>query len=658
MRAERTLSADALDAAFPFRITLDETLTLVSLGPGLADTELRVGAKADEGILPLDQGLSITWKSLLGHEGAQVLLQPRGGRRLAAVIARDPGSGLLHLLARSAERALDEDRAGYVLLEELARASSADLDTALRRLLPAAAAFIDVDRVSYATLSGDASFLVYEGLHLRPTGEFERGLELYARDYPTYFATLQRGEVIAAHDAQHDARTREFTDGYLRPLGIGAMLDAPVFVGGTLAGVLCHEHVGEARVFSARDQQVAVAVAQAISQVLGARERRRAEEVVRTSEARFRALSEASPIAVLVTAVGDGQVLYANHELAAMLRSTPGELLARRSVDFYADPSQRARIIERIRREGLAREEELLIKRPDGSSFWGMLSAQPTVFDGHQAFLCGIVDMTEHKNSEARVRSVLRTLEERDALMTDDLARARAFQEALLPRAIERGDVRIEATHRPVDGVSGDLYDVEVVDDRYLRVFLADATGHGVSAALTTMFLRSEYDVASRDELSPGAVLRALNARMGRFHERLAMRFTAACLTLDLRTGHLRWSTAAHPAMCLVRDGTVTELDTGGTFVGLSAHAEFAEWSLSLRPGDSVCAFTDGLTEALDDEGRPLGERALYDALGRASRAGRALAAEALRAALDHAPTPRDDIAVVVATWRPADREG
>ncbi len=656
MRAERTLSANALDAAFPFRITLDEALTIVGLGPDLANTELRVGAKADEVIQALDQELSITWNSLLAHEGAQVLLQPRGGRRLAAVIVRDPESGLVHLLARSAERALEEDRAGYVLLEELARASSADLDTALRRLLPAAAAFINVDRVSYATLSEDASYLVYEGLHLRQTGGFERGLTLYARDYPIYFATLQRGQVIAAHDVQYDARTREFTDGYLRPLGIGAMLDAPVFVGGTLAGVLCHEHIGEARVFSARDQQVAVAVAQAISQVIGAQERRRAEEVVRSSEARFRALSDASPIAVLVTALGDGQVLYANRELATMLQSTPEEILTRHSIDFYAEPSQRERIIERIRRDGFTREEELLIQRPDGSRFWGMLSAQPTVFDGRQAFLCGIVDLTEHKNSEARVRSVVRTLEERDALMTDDLARARAFQEALLPRAIERSDVRVEATHRPVDEVSGDLYDVEVVDDRYLRMFLADATGHGVSAALTTMFLRSEYDVASRDELSPSAVLRALNARMGRFHERLAMRFTAACLTLDLRTGHLRWSSAAHPAMCLVRDGIVTELDTGGTFVGLVADAEFAEWSMSLRPDDSICAFTDGLAEALDDEGRPLGERALYDALSRASSGRQSLTAEALRAALDHAPTPRDDIAVVVATWRPTAR--
>ncbi len=653
MRAERTLSTTALDAAFPFRITLDEALTIVSLGPDLANTELRVGAKADEVIQALDQELSITWTSLLAHEGAQVLLQPRGGRRLAAVIVRDPESGFVHLLARSAERALEEDRAGYVLLEELARASSTDLDTALRRLLPAAAAFINVDRVSYATLSDDASFLVYEGLYLRQTGGFERGLTLYARDYPIYFATLQRGEVIAAHDVQYDARTREFTENYLRPLGIGAMLDAPVFVGGTLAGVLCHEHIGEARVFSARDQQVAVAVAQAISQVLGAQERRRAEEVVRSSEARFRALSDASPIAVLVTALGDGQVLYANRELATMLQSTPEEILARRSIDFYAEPSQRERIIERIRRDGFTREEELLIQRPDGSRFWGMLSAQPTVFDGHPAFLCGIVDLTEHKNSEARVRSVLRTLEERDALLTEDLARARAFQEALLPRAIERDDVRVEATHRPVDEVSGDLYDVEVVDDRYLRVFLADATGHGVSAALTTMFLRSEYDVASRDELSPSAVLRALNARMRRFHERLAMRFTAACLTLDLRTGHLRWSCAAHPAMCLVRDGVVTELDTGGTFVGLVPDAEFVEWSLSMRPDDAVCVFTDGLTEALDGAGRPLGESALYEALGRASRARQPLAAEALRVALDHAGTPRDDIAVVVTTWRP-----
>ena len=102
-----------------------------------------------------------------------------------------------------------------------------------------------------------------------------------------------------------------------------------------------------------------------------------------------------------------------------------------------------------------------------------------------------------------------------------------------------------------------------------------------------------------------------------------------------------------------MRDGEVIELETGGSFVGLTADAEFPEWSVSLRAGDAVCVFSDGLSEALDAQGRTFGERRLYDAIAAASRAGLPLAAEALRAALAHSASPRDDIACVVATWRP-----
>jgi GAF domain-containing protein len=72
---------------------------------------------------------------------------------------------------------------------------------------------------------------------------------LNAVSFPCYFAALRRETYIVAHDAATDPRTSEFTESYLRPLGITAMLDVPVFIKGRLAGVLCLEHVGEPRVW-------------------------------------------------------------------------------------------------------------------------------------------------------------------------------------------------------------------------------------------------------------------------------------------------------------------------------------------------------------------------------------------------------------------------
>jgi sigma-B regulation protein RsbU (phosphoserine phosphatase) len=223
----------------------------------------------------------------------------------------------------------------------------------------------------------------------------------------------------------------------------------------------------------------------------------------------------------------------------------------------------------------------------------------------------------------------------------------------MLPVPPARADVAIDAAFHPFEQVSGDVYDFQIVNGCHLRMFIADATGHGVSAALTTMFLRSEYEVASRSELSPGRLLTALNARLNRFVGRLHMHFTAVAMTLDLSSGRLRWATAAHPAPYLVHDGAPRELETGGSFVGLVPYAEFPEWSAELAPGDTVCLVTDGITEAMRNRATFL-DAGLRDALAEAVRTGAPIGATVLAAARDFAGVLNDDATLLAATWRPS----
>ena len=340
--------------------------------------------------------------------------------------------------------------------------------------------------------------------------------------------------------------------------------------------------------------------------------------------------------------------------MSRLLGARLEDILGARSTDFYADASERAAVLTRLRRDGHLREMELRLRRPDGTVFWSLLSADPIEFDGEAALLSGIVDLSEHKRNEERLRDVMRALADRDFLLTSDLERARAFQDSLLPPALVRDDVTVEVLFRPVDEVSGDVYDIEIVDGSLLRLFVADATGHGVSAALTTMFLRSEYDVAAQGERSPAMVLRALNSRMLRFGERILMRFTAICLTVDLRTGVVTWATAAHPGPVVLRDGEVIELESGGTFVGLVEGAEFFEHTAQLQPGDTICAYSDGLTEALDRGGKPLGEARVHAALEAARGAGESLAAAALEAVTGGIGDAQDDVVLLAARWSPA----
>lgn len=87
------------------------------------------------------------------------------------------------------------------------------------------------------------------------------GTVLRRVDFPDYFTALDRSVVIPAENAHRHPATACFSVPYLTPLGIGAMLDAPIWRGGKAVGVLCLEHVGDSRTWSESDQSFAMQVA-------------------------------------------------------------------------------------------------------------------------------------------------------------------------------------------------------------------------------------------------------------------------------------------------------------------------------------------------------------------------------------------------------------
>src|SRR5262249_40848907 len=149
---------------------------------------------------------------------------------------------------------------------------------------------LDVERVSYWRLIDGGAAIQCEALYLRSTSRFESGLVLRSADYPRYFVALGRAPPIIPPGAHPHLATPEFSNSYLQPAGIGAMMDVPVFVAGTLVGVVCHEHVGGIRDWAIDEQQFAVSLGHMMALGLESEQRRRAEAALRDSEARFRAI--------------------------------------------------------------------------------------------------------------------------------------------------------------------------------------------------------------------------------------------------------------------------------------------------------------------------------------------------------------------------------
>jgi len=188
---------------------------------------------------------------------------------------------------KRAEAALRESarrlREQNSVLMELARRKTIaprDLYAALREITKASACTLEIERASVWLYNDERSKIHCIDLYERSLDRHSEGTELAATEYPAYFQALESERTIAAQDARTDPRTREFSEFYLSPLGISSMLDAPIWLGGQMVGVVCHEHVGPVRQWALEEQNFAGSIADFVSLAIKAYKRQQAEEAL------------------------------------------------------------------------------------------------------------------------------------------------------------------------------------------------------------------------------------------------------------------------------------------------------------------------------------------------------------------------------------------
>ncbi len=251
------------------------------------------------------------------------------------------------------------------------------------------------------------------------------------------------------------------------------------------------------------------------------------------------------------------------------------------------------------------------------------------------------------------VRDIAEELElrERDAVIRRDLESARVFQSMMLSAPPDIAPYQVEIAYRPLDQVGGDLYDVAQLPASSVRFFIADATGHGVPAALVTMLVRSAYESVKYTLGGPAAVLEALNDRIATVYRNGAVVFTALVLDLSLDNGYLEYANGGHPPPILVDSTGVHELEAGGTVLGARGYRTYPSFSRRIEPTASLYLLTDGITEARRDR-EYFGQERFEAAVREADRAPSATAS--VLGELDRwlAGTPQGDDITLMAIRR------
>ena len=202
----------------------------------------------------------------------------------------------------------------------------------------------------------------------------------------------------------------------------------------------------------------------------------------------------------------------------------------------------------------------------------------------------------------------------REERMVAIMEEARQIQNSILPRHLPKpGDFEIAARSVAAEIVGGDFYDVIVLDDEIFNVVIADATGHGLPAALQVRDVFTGLRMALSREYKLTRTLERLNNIIHR--SRLATKFVSLVLVeLDL-AGTVIYSNAGHPRPVLMHgDGSVARLDMGGPILGPIPNAKYSIGIQCMAPGDLLVLFTDGITEATDDNDEEYGvERLIHN---------------------------------------------
>lgn len=257
-------------------------------------------------------------------------------------------------------------------------------------------------------------------------------------------------------------------------------------------------------------------------------------------------------------------------------------------------------------------------------------------------------DLLLNLESEVEIRS--KELSRSYQAMKEELNLAKRVQNSLLaPVEYSLPGVETFVTYLPVMEVGGDWYDIFECKPGVLRILLADATGHGVQAALVTMTIKGVYEPMKYLADSPAELMHGINADYCRNFKNLQMYFSCFILDIDTIERKIRFASAGHPALLWKSKNEIRFLERTGSLIGLQARMDFTEEERSYEPGDSILMLTDGIFEEFDSEQNPFGEERIEKIYSNARVEGFELHRKIIGEMQAHLgeKSPQDDITLI-----------
>ncbi len=233
---------------------------------------------------------------------------------------------------------------------------------------------------------------------------------------------------------------------------------------------------------------------------------------------------------------------------------------------------------------------------------------------------------------------------------------AHRIQQSILPRSVPAGgDYDVAALSRPAELVGGDFYDFIPVGSAGFGAAIADASGHGLLAALLVRDVYVGLRMGIGNDLKITRTIERLNRILNK--SRLTTKFVSLFYAEFEANGEILYVNAGHPPPlhCASQGNVFSELAPTGMVLGPTPDATYGRRGFRMEPGDLVVLYTDGITEAADAKGREFGTGRLRRIVAEMKRQpAREIAERIMLSAglFSGEPTPKDDQTVVVVRRR------
>jgi phosphoserine phosphatase RsbU/P len=183
--------------------------------------------------------------------------------------------------------------------------------------------------------------------------------------------------------------------------------------------------------------------------------------------------------------------------------------------------------------------------------------------------------------------------------MRRDIFHSRSIQASLLPRELAKADgYAFKSLYKPSEEMSGDIFDLIRIGRDNIAFYIADVAGHGVTAAMLTIFFSTAIRVEMRPTDMPGRVLSRVHNRFLELELEEQHYITAFLGRLELSTGRLFWCNAGHtcPPWLLDASGKASVLEMAGLPISRWFEAqEYNTDSGQMERGGRLALFSDGL---------------------------------------------------------------